>query len=141
MATRASRHTSTTSMNEIWQRRALYIAGAWNVIGGAMPLADPARHFAQFYTTALSLDDPLQAFFFRTTWINAIAWGVAYTLAGRYATARVPVLIAGAGGKVAYCGACVVLFASGVGNAWLLATGIADVLFAVMFVYVLARRS
>ena len=61
-------------MSETWQRRVLYIAGAWNMIGGAGALADPRAHFAQFYTTALSLQDPLQAFFFRTTWINAIAW-------------------------------------------------------------------
>ena len=112
-------------MNETWQRWALYLSGAWNIIGGASALAIPGAHFAQFYTTSLSLDDPLQAFFFRTTWINAIAWGVGYTMAGRFAEARVPVLAAGGGGKVAYCGACIGLFATGVGNTWLLATGIA----------------
>jgi ABC-type Mn2+/Zn2+ transport system permease subunit len=127
-------------MTEAWQRRALYLAGAWNIIGGAGALADPARHFAQFYTTALSLDDPLQAFFFRTTWINAMAWGIAYTMAGRYRTTRLPVLAAGGAGKVAYCGACVGLFLTGVGNMWLLATGVADVLFAVLFAYVLRQQ-
>lgn len=126
-------------MNETWQRWALYLSGAWNIIGGASALANPGAHFAQFYTTSLSLDDPLQAFFFRTTWINAIAWGVAYTMAGRFETARVPVLAAGGGGKVAYGGACIGLFATGVGNTWLLATGIADVLFAVLFVVILLK--
>ena len=82
-------------MNETTQRWALYLSGAWNIIGGASALANPDAHFAQFYTTRLSLDDPLQAFFFRTTWINAIAWGVGYTMAGRFANARVPVLAAG----------------------------------------------
>jgi ABC-type Mn2+/Zn2+ transport system permease subunit len=126
-------------VNETWQRRALYVAGAWNIIGGAGALADPAGHFAQFYTTALSLQDPLQAFFFRTTWINAIAWGMGYAMAGRFAFARVPLLVAGGGGKVAYCGACIGLFATGVGNGWLLATGIADVLFAGLFAAILIR--
>ena len=127
-------------MTDIWQQRALYVAGAWNIIGGAGALADPAGHFAQFYTTSLALEDPLQAFFFRTTWINAIAWGIGYTMAGRYADAQVPVLTAGGAGKLAYCGACVGLFVTGVGNRWLLATGIADVLFAALFAYVLMQR-
>jgi hypothetical protein len=126
-------------VSETWQRRVLYIAGAWNIIGGAGALADPRAHFAQFYTTALSLQDPLQAFFFRTTWINAIAWGLAYVMAGRFASARVPVLVAGGGGKMAYCGACVILYATDVGNVWLLATGVADVFFAVLFAAILMR--
>ena len=62
-------------MTETWRRRVLYVAGAWNVVGGASALADPARPFAQLYGAALSLADPLQAFFFRATWINVIAWG------------------------------------------------------------------
>ena len=77
-------------MSETWRSRALYFAGAWNVIGGASALADPARHFAQMYSGALSLDDPLQAFFFRATWINVIAWGIGYILAGRHSAARGP---------------------------------------------------
>ena len=128
-------------MNETSQRWALYLSGAWNIIGGASALANPDAHFAQFYMTRLSLDDPLQAFFFRTTWVNAIAWGVGYTMAGRFASARVPVLAAGGGGKVAYCGACIGLFATGVGNIWLLATGIADVLFALLFAAILSRSA
>ena len=127
-------------MTETWRRRGLYVAGAWNIVGGASPLLDPAGHFAQFYTTSLSLADPLQAFFFRTTWINAMAWGVGYALSGRHFAARVPVLTAGCAGKLAYCGACIALFLSGVGNGWLLATGVADVVFAAFFAYVLTRR-
>ena len=126
-------------MNETWQRSALYVAGAWNIIGGASALANPGAHFTQFYTSALSLNDPLQAFFFRTTWINAIAWGAGYAMAGRFASARVPVLAAGGGGKLAYCGACVGLYVTGVGNVWLLGTGIADVLLAMLFAAILIR--
>lgn len=133
------RSSEGITVNETWQRRALYVAGVWNIIGGAGALADPSGHFAQFYTTALSLQDPLQAFFFRTTWINAIAWGLAYAMAGRFAAARVAVLVAGGGGKMAYCGACVILYSSGVGNGWLLATGVADVFFAVLFAAILLR--
>jgi hypothetical protein len=126
-------------VNETWQRRALYVSGAWNIIGGASALANPGAHFAQFYTTTLSLNDPLQAFFYRTTWINAVAWGVGYTLAGRFPGARFPMLAAGGGGKAAYCAACIGLFVTGVGNTLLLATGIADVLFAALFAYILAQ--
>jgi ABC-type Mn2+/Zn2+ transport system permease subunit len=107
------------------------------VIGGASALADPTRHFAQLYNGALSLDDPLQAFFFRATWINVIAWGLGYILAGRHRAARGPVLIAGGAGKLAYFGACLALFLSGSGSAMLLAAGIVDVIFAGFFVYVL----
>ena len=127
-------------MTETLQRRALYLAGVWNIIGGAGALANPAGHFAQFYTSSLSLGDPLQAFFFRTTWINAMAWGIAYTMAGRHDHARLPVLAAGGAGKLAYCGACIGLFVTGVGNRWLLATGIADVLFAALFAYIVIQR-
>jgi len=106
-------------------------------LGGVSALADPARHFAQLYNAALSLGDPLQAFFFRATWINVIAWGVGYILAGRHPAARGPVLIAGGAGKLAYFGACLALFFSGSGSTLLLASGMLDVIFAGFFVYVL----
>ena len=128
-------------MTETLARRVLYFAGAWNIIGGAGALADPARHFAQLYNGALSLDDPLQAFFFRATWINVIAWGIGYLLAGRYRTARGPVLVAGGAGKLAYFVACLALFVSGSGGAMLLTAGILDVFFAGFFVYILCKPS
>jgi hypothetical protein len=37
--------------------RILYLAGTWNIIGGASALADHQRHFAQLYSSALSLQD------------------------------------------------------------------------------------
>src|SRR5262245_10809930 len=86
--------TGGAVVSETWIRRALYFAGAWNIIGGVTALADPARHFAQMYEGALSLGDPIQAFFFRATWINVIAWGVGYILAGRNRSAGEGVLIA-----------------------------------------------
>lgn len=127
-------------MSGTWIRIVLYVAGAWNVIGGASALADPTRHFAQMYNGALSLDDPLQAFFFRATWINVIAWGVGYILAGRPRAAGEAVLIAGGAGKLAYFGACLALFFSGQGSHTLLAAGILDVIFAVFFGYVVWLR-
>lgn len=127
-------------MSQVWIRWALYFAGAWNLIGGASALADPARHFAQMYSGALSLDDPLQAFFFRATWINVMAWGIGYVLAGHLPSARVPILAAGGVGKVAYFGACAALFMSGKGSTVLFATGILDVLFAAFFTYIIWPR-
>lgn len=124
-------------MSETWRRRGLYLAGAWNILGGASALADPAGHFAQLYTAALNLSDPLQAFFFRATWINVIAWGLGYVLAGRHPAGRGPVLLAGGAGKLAYFGACLALFLGGSGNTLLLASGILDVLFAGFFACVL----
>jgi len=129
-------------MSEIWIRRLLYVTGFWNVIGGASALADPAKHFAQMYNGALSLDDPLQAFFFRATWLNVIAWGIGYILAGRFLAAGGAVLAAGGIGKLAYFFACMALFLSGRGSAMLLAAGVLDVIFAAFFAYVLwLRRS
>jgi hypothetical protein len=127
-------------MGESWRRRVLYLAGAWNVLRGISALADPARHFDQLYNGALSLGDPLQAFFFRATWINVIAWGLGYILAGRYPAARGPVLLAGGAGKLAYFGACLALFSSGSGSTMLLVSGVLDVIFAGFFVYVVWSR-
>ena len=124
-------------MSEPWRRRFLYFAGAWNIFGGAGPLLNPAGHFPQFYDAALSLDDPLQAFFFRATWINVIAWGIGYVLAGRSPAARLPILAAGCAGKLGYFAACVALFSSGVGNGLLLAAGLIDVVFAICFAHIL----
>jgi len=118
----------------------LYLAGGWNVIGGASALADPEGHFAQMYNGALSLEDPLQAFFFRATWINVIAWGFGYILAGRFPAAGGAVLAAGGAGKLAYFFACWALFSSGRGSRMLLAAGILDVVCAVFFAYVLWAR-
>ena len=124
-------------MNEPWRRRILYMAAAWNVLGGVSALVDPTRHFAQLYNAALSLGEPLQEFFFRATWINVIAWGIGYVLAGRSPAARLPILAAGGAGKVAYLGACLSLFVSGVGNAMLLSAGLIDLVFAACFASVL----
>jgi hypothetical protein len=127
-------------VSDAWQSKGLYVAGALNIVGGASALLDPAGHFAQLYSGALALGDPLQAFYFRATWINVMAWGVGYILAGRLPASRVPILAAGCAGKVAYFGACAALFASGVGNAVLLAFGILDLVFAAFFAHVLWRR-
>lgn len=122
---------------ENWKSPILYILGAWNLVGGATALLDPSRHFAQLYTTTLNLADPLQAFFFRATWINVAAWGIGYILAGRYPGARVPVLAAGGAGKLAYFGACLALGLSGTGRAALVAFGALDVVIAAFFAYIL----
>lgn len=128
-------------MNETWRRRLLYLIGAWNILGGISALIDPGRHFAQLYTGALNLSDPLQAFFYRATWINVAAWGIGYILAGRYPMARAPILLAGAIGKTAYFFACLALFRSGTAMTSLLAFGILDVVFAAFFVYVVVKRT
>ena len=120
-------------MNDFWQRRLLIVAAGWNVLGGSSALFDPARHFAQLFTESLSLGDPLQAFFFRCTWINVIAWGAAYLLAAFWQGSRMAVLLAGGAGKVAYCGACVALYSTGVGKPMLLAAGIVDLVLAALF--------
>jgi len=117
-------------------RRALCFAGVRNTAGGASALADPARHFAQMYSGSLLLDDPLQTFFFRATWISVIAWGFGYVLAGRWPDTRAAVLAAGGAGKLAYFGACLALFMSGRGSPMLLAAGVFDVVVAAFFVYV-----
>ena len=65
----ASRWIWGGNLSDVWQKRILIIAGLWNLLG-ASALFDPGKHFQQLYTTSLSLDDPLQLFFFRCTWIN-----------------------------------------------------------------------
>jgi hypothetical protein len=92
------------------------------------------------YSGALSLDDPLQAFFFRATWINVIAWGIGYVLAGRLSAAwRSP--SSRRRRREAYFGACLPIFLSGRGGrTMLLATGIFDVIFAAFFAHVLWLR-
>lgn len=124
-------------MSETWIRRGLFLAGAWNIVGGGSALLDPERHFAQMFTGSLSLGDPVQAFFFRCVWINVIAWGIGYVAAAFRPAARGPVLLAGGIGKLAYFGACVALFTSGGGNTALLTAGIVDLAFAASFFHIL----
>jgi hypothetical protein len=127
-------------MTEPWQRRVLFLAAAWNIVGGASALFSPANHFAQLYTRALSLDDPVQLFFYRCTWINVIAWGIAYLLAALIPVARRVVLVAGGLGKLVYFLACVSLYSSGAGTSGLLAAGVVDLCFAILFAVVAFPR-
>jgi len=127
-------------MNDRWKRWVLYFAGIWNIAGGVNALADPPAHFAGLYNGSLALDDPLQAFFFRATWINVIAWGFGYVLAGHWSQGRLPILLAGAAGKLAYFGACWALYASGKGGSVLFAVGALDVIFAAIFMYIVWTR-
>jgi hypothetical protein len=107
------------------------------MLGGASALLDPAKHFAQLYTTSISLSDPLQAFFFRCTWINVIAWGGAYILAGMMPGSRKAVLLAGGAGKLVYFVASVALFQSGAGKTMVITAGIVDVILATLFAVIL----
>ena len=129
-------------MSETWKRAILYVAAGWNVLGGAASLLDPAAHFAQMYTGALDLGDPLQRFFFTSVWIAVMAWGAAYLAAAfAPAAARRVVFAAGAAGKVAYFGACVALYLEGVAKpALLVAAGAGDLGIALLFVYALGAR-
>ena len=127
-------------MNRPWQKRLLLVAATWNLLGGASALFDPAQHFAQMYSASLSLNEPLQLFFYRGVWINVIAWGIAYLVAAMLANSRMSVLAAGGAGKAMYFGGCVALFNSGVGNGLLLATGVVDLVFAALFVLAILPR-
>jgi len=127
-------------MSETWRRRILIVAGLWNLFGGASALADPGGHFAQLYTTALDLADPLQRFYFHGVWRNVVAWGLGYLLAAFRPAARLPILAAGGAGKLAYGVACLALVASGVGNPMLLVAGIVDFVFAALFAAILWPR-
>jgi hypothetical protein len=128
-------------MNETLKRILLYAAGAWNVVGAASALLDPAAHFALIHGAALTLTDPVQTFFYRVTWINAIAWGVGYILAARSARDRGPILVAGGAGKLAYFGVCLQAFLAGSGTSMLLGTGLVDFVFAAAFIYLVWTRS
>ncbi len=118
----------------------LWVAAAWNFLGGASALVDPAGHFSLLYASALNLDDPLQLFFFRCTWINVMAWGVGYGFAALDSGSSRAILRAGAAGKLVYFGACASLYLAGVGKVMLLASGVIDVVFAVLFLILVARR-
>lgn len=127
-------------MTEVWQKRVLWIAAAWNVLGGVSALIDPAKHFAQLYTTSLNLNEPLELFFYRCVWINILGWGVAYFLAARLPGARTPVLVGGSLGKAAYAIACFALYSRGIGTGALAAAGVFDLLLAVLFALALFLR-
>lgn len=126
-------------MHASWVKWLLWLAAAWNLLGGASALVDPDQHFQQLYNAGLSLADPLQLFFYRCTWINVMAWGLAYALAARMVSTRSAVLIAGGCGKSAYFLACYSLYLSGIGKTALLAAGLVDVCFAVLFFVALWR--
>jgi len=125
-------------MNERRLKSILVAAAAWNLLGGATSLLDPAAHFAQMYNGALDLGDPLQRFFFTSVWIAVMAWGAAYLSAAFEPVARRPVLAAGAAGKIVYFGACVGLYLEGTAKpALLVATAVGDLGIAILFVLTL----
>lgn len=127
-------------MTEVWQKRVLWIAAAWNVLGGLSALIDPAKHFAQLYTTSLNLNDPLELFFYRCVWINILGWGLAYLVAARLPGGRAPVFAGGGFGKAVYAAACVALFARGMGTGALVAAAVFDLLLAALFALALFSR-
>lgn len=124
-------------MSETWQKRLLITAAAWNLLGGAASLMDPAAHLAQMYNGALDLGDPIQRFFFTSVWIAVMAWGAAYVAAAYMPAARRAVMAAGALGKVGYFSACVSLYLEGVAKpALVVAAGVGDLGIALLFALV-----
>ena len=126
-------------MREPWLRLGLLCAATLNVLGAAGALIDPASHFASLYNSALSMHDPLQAFFYRATWIQVMAWGIGYLLAAQHPDARLPILAAGGAGKALSFLAGLALVLSGVGRPLLLVFGILDLLIAAFFAWILWR--
>lgn len=127
-------------MNETWTKRMLLASAAWNITGGVVSLADPANHFKQMYTVAPAANDAVLMFFYQCTWINVLAWGLAYLLAALWAPSRKAVLVAGAAGKAVYFAACAALVLSGAGRPLVLAFGLCDLLMAALFVWALLSQ-
>jgi hypothetical protein len=126
-------------MSETWQKRLLIVAAAWNLLGGAASLVDPAAHFAQMYHGALDMADPVQRFFFQSVWLAVMAWGAAYLAAAYAPAARTAVFAAGAIGKLACFAACVALYIEGAAKASLpIAAGVGDLGIALLFLAALA---
>jgi hypothetical protein len=67
-----------------------------------------------------------------------IAWGFAYLAAAFWREGRLPVLLAGGAGKLAYAGACAAAYEQGAATAALLAVGYADLVFAALFFMIAA---
>jgi hypothetical protein len=124
-------------MTEAWSKRLLLIAAGWSFLGGGTALLYPSQHFTTLYSTSLSLDDPLQSFFYRCTWISVLGWGGTYLLAALFPASRKSVVIPGAAGKVAFFAACIGLFSNGIGKTALIIAGGVDLLLATLFVIIL----
>jgi hypothetical protein len=123
-----------------WAKRLLLLAAAWNILGGASALIDPATNLSQLYPGAPAVDHPVAVFFFRCTWINVIAWGLGYLIAAYVPASRQAILTAGGIGKIAYFAACLSLVANGAKPAVAI-TGALDVVFAAGFAWILFRVS
>lgn len=123
-----------------WMKWSLIGAAIWNIFGGLSALADPAMHFSQLYTGEISLSDPLQLYFFRCVWINVIAWGVGYALAAFVRGPHTAILVAGALGKLFYCGACFALFSTGTSKGMLVFAGVVDLFFGSLFATMVTRQ-
>jgi hypothetical protein len=127
-------------LSETWTKRLLLASAAWNLTGGLTSLADPANHFRQMFTVAADVNDALLMYFYQCTWINVLAWGLAYLLAAFWPQSRKAVLAAGSAGKAAYFIVCVALVASGVGRPLVLAFGLGDLLMAGLFFWALLSQ-
>jgi hypothetical protein len=127
-------------VNETWTKRMLLASAAWNIAGGVTSLADPINHFEQMYNVAPAANDALLMYFYQCTWINVLAWGLAYLLAAFWTRSRTAVLTAGGLGKAVYFLACMSLVASGVGKPLVLAFGLGDLLMAALFAWALLSQ-
>ena len=127
-------------MNDTSIKRLLLASAAWNLAGGISSLADPANHFRQMYAVAPPANDPLLMYFFQCTWINVIAWGLAYGLAAFWPRSRAAVLAAGGAGKAVYFLACAALVGSGVGKPLVMVFGLGDLAMAGLFAWALVSR-
>lgn len=124
-------------MNESWTKRMLLASAAWNLTGGVTSLADPANHFRQMYNATPAVNDAPLMYFYQCTWVNVLAWGLAYLLAAFWPQSRKAVLAAGGVGKAVYFLACAELVASGVGKPLVLVFGLGDLLTAALFAWAL----
>lgn len=109
----------------------------WGICTNASIAAHDAQIDWQFCGITI---DALLMFFYRCTWINVLAWGLAYLLAALWPQSRKAVLTAGAAGKAAYFVACAALFSTDVGRPLVLVFGLGDLLMAALFVWALLSQ-
>jgi hypothetical protein len=122
-----------------WQRVALYIVGAWTAFGGISALLDPRAHGETFFGDASIADSGGAQILFSIAYAQLIAWGAGYVLAARKPAMSVPMLAAGALGKLGYFALTVLAYERGSGTAALLATGIGDLAIASFFAFLIVR--
>jgi len=114
------------------------IAGIWN-LGVAIPCWIGSVFIPDVFFNIFNMSSPASLFPFHAMFLFIIVFGIGYITVSRDITKKHGIILIGLLGKILFFIVCIITLSLNEANIMLLATGIIDLIFAILFIEFLLK--